>query len=145
MDSITYDYKEKKIVAVLSSEISVQVAMNVIGHLSISIGAFAEKSLMGRMHLVDKSGIKHLGISKYPFIITRTNPKKLQKVIIEARTYDNILFSDFPNQMLITEHDDELATTLKNANESDLEYLGAVFYGPSEDINRITSKFSLWK
>ena len=40
MKKMDYDYKEKKMVAVLSSKISPDVAINVIGHLSVSVGAY---------------------------------------------------------------------------------------------------------
>lgn len=145
MDNVTYNYREMKIVAVLSENISVQVALNVIGHLSISIGAYAPNTMMGRPYLVDKSGTKHLGISKYPYIITRANPRKIRKAICEARTSEDVLFADFPKQMLVTGHDDELDLAIKDSAEEDIEYFGAVFYGPSDAVSKITGKFSLWK
>lgn len=98
MDNITYNYREIKIVAVISENISVQVALNLIGHLSISIGAYAPKSMMGRTYLVDKSGTKHLGISKYPYIITRANPRKIRKAICEARTSEDVFLQIFQSK-----------------------------------------------
>ena len=43
-----YNYRQKKIVAVLASNLEIGVAFNVIGHLAISIGAYADKEIMGR-------------------------------------------------------------------------------------------------
>jgi len=42
-----YDYRAKKVVAVLSADLETGVALNVIGHLAISIGAYGQH-LMGR-------------------------------------------------------------------------------------------------
>jgi hypothetical protein len=47
--------------------------------------------------------------------------------------------------MLETGHDDELAAAIAASAEADIEYLGALFYGPTEVINSITGKFSLWR
>lgn len=145
MNKLSYDYGERKIVATLVSNIPPEVALNVIGHLAISIGAYADNNLMGRSNIVDKSGVSHKGISKYPFIITQTKLEKLREAITKARENNDILMIDFPKQMLITEHDDELEKTLKSNFEPELEYLGAIFYGKSKDVNKITGNFSLWR
>uniref|UniRef100_UPI0040568A7F DUF2000 domain-containing protein n=1 Tax=Agathobacter sp. TaxID=2021311 RepID=UPI0040568A7F len=139
-----YDYREKKIVAVLNSALETGVALNVVGHLAVSIGCYAQEH-MGKNPLLDADGVKHLGIARYPFIITKAKPNKIRAAIEKARENDNILFADYPQQMLETGHDNELAESLAKAQEKDLSYLGAVFYGPTEDINEITGKFSLYK
>ncbi len=139
-----YNYKEKKIVAVVNDKLEPGVALNVVGHLSISIGYNANNH-MGRSILTDASGVEHLGISRYPFIITKANSNKIRIAIETARDNANILFADYPQQMLDTGHDDELAESLENIKEKDLVYLGAVFYGDTDEVNTITKKFSLYK
>ena len=66
-----YNYQEKKIVLVLNSKLEMGVALNVAGHLSVALGYHATDH-MGRDQLVDASGDMHLGISRYPIIITIT-------------------------------------------------------------------------
>lgn len=139
-----YDYGEKKIVAVIKSDLEFGVALNVLGHLAVSIGYNATDH-MGRSSLSDASGVLHMGISKYPFIVTKAKGTKIRTAIEGARANERIIFSDYPQQMLDTGHDDELAQSLAAANEKDLVYLGAVFYGTVEDLNAITGKFSLYK
>ena len=139
-----YDYREKKIVAVVDSKLEVGVALNVVGHLAVSIGHNASDH-MGRPVLMDGSGVDHLGISRYPFIITKSNAGKIRKAIEAARQNPNILVADYPQQMLDTGHDDELASSLEAVKEAELTYLGAVFYGNTEEISAITKKFSLYK
>ncbi|MEG4228133.1 DUF2000 domain-containing protein [Microcoleus sp. N9_B2] len=140
-----YDYKQKKIVAVLSSNLETGVALNVIGHLAISIGAYSDKELMGRSHLQDASGVKHIGIAKYPFVITKANPTKLRKLIVDARLKEDILFADYPEQMLTTGHDDQLAQSLAVVKEEEINYLGVIFYGNSNSVTELTGKLSLWR
>lgn len=139
-----YDYREKKFVAVLKSDLDIGVALNVVGHLAISISNHVEGH-MGQSPLVDGSGVKHLGIAKYPFIITKAKEGKIRIAIEKARQDNRILFADYPQQMLETGHDNELVQSLSEADEDSLMYLGAVFYGPMEAINEITGKFSLYK
>ena len=140
----TYNYREKKIVAVLSSNLEAGVALNVIGHLAISLGSHAQDEIMGRHILIDASNVEHSGISKYPFIITKVKPAKLRKAITEARGNKNILVADYPKEMLTTGHDDELSTEISKILESEIEYLGAIFYGTKKEIDIITGKFTLW-
>ena len=143
---MTYDYKEKKTVAVIAANLEPGIALNVVGHLAISVGAYGDKDLMGRRQLVDASGIAHIGISKYPVIITKVKPGRLRQLIQDARRYtDDILLVDYPEQMLTTGHDDDLESAVRAAKEEDINYLGAILYGKSEIINTLTGKFSLWK
>ncbi|OQW92506.1 MAG: hypothetical protein BWK78_01550 [Thiotrichaceae bacterium IS1] len=142
---MTYDYKQKKIVAVLSSKLETGVALNVIGHLAVSIGAYSDKELMGRPHLQDASGVKHTGIAKYPFVITKANPTKIRKLIVDARLKEDVLIADYPEQMLTTGHDDELAESLLVVKEEEINYLGVIFYGNSDSVTELTGKLSLWR
>ena len=55
------------------------------------------------------------------------------------------MVADYPKEMLTTGHDDELAAKVKKIQESEIEYLGAIFYGPSSEVDKITGRFSLWR
>jgi hypothetical protein len=138
-----YDYHERKIVAALNSNLETGAALNVLGHLAISIGYHA-KDHMGRERYADKSGVTHQGISRYPLIITRVKGSTLRKAIESARLDKRILIADFPSQMLETGHDDELAASIADSEENQITYLGALMYGPSDAIDAITRRFSLW-
>jgi len=139
-----YNYRERKFVAVLKSDLEIGVALNVVGHLAVSISNHVNGH-MGLSPLVDNSGIYHLGIAKYPFIITKAKQTKIRAAIEKARNDDRIVFADYPRQMLETGHDNELVESISKADEASLDYLGAVFYGPSDAVNEITGKFSLFK
>ncbi len=72
------NYEDKKIVGIIASNVEPAVALNVIGHLAISIGKYSNEEIMGKPVIVDKSGIEHLGISQFPFIITKVKVGKLK-------------------------------------------------------------------
>ena len=138
------NYEDKKIVGILATNVEVNVALNVIGHLSVAIGKYSNSEIMGQPVIVDKSGINHLGISKFPFIVTKVKAGKLKVAIEKAKANPNLLVADYPKEMLETRTDEELVTAVNSKENDELEYLGAIIYGNTEDVNEITGKFQLW-
>ena len=139
------NYEDKKIVGIIASNVEPSVALNVIGHLSVAIGKYSDKEIMGQPIITDKTGVKHLGISKFPFIITKVKAGKLKNAIDMAKCNPNLLVADYPKDMLETRTDDELIESISGKENDKLEYLGAVIYGDTKDVNEITGKFQLWR
>lgn len=139
------DYEDKKIVGIIASNVEPSVALNVIGHLAISIGKYSDNEIMGEPTITDKSGINHLGISKFPFIITKVKAGKLKATIDLAKSNPNLLVADYPKDMLDTRTDEELVASINGKENDKLEYLGAVIYGNTKEVNEITGKFQLWR
>lgn len=139
------NYEDRKIVGIIATNVDVAVALNVIGHLSIAIGKYSDKEIMGKPVINDKSNVEHLGISKFPFIVTKVKPSKLRTAIEKAKSNPNLLVADYPKDMLETRTDEELVESVGKKNSDELEYLGAIIYGNTEDVNEITGKFQLWR
>ena len=139
------NYEDKKIVGIIASNIEPAVALNVIGHLAISIGKYSESEIMGKPVINDKSGIEHLGISQFPFIITKVKAGKLKETINIAKQNPNLLVADYPKDMLDTKTDDELVESVGLKENDKLEYLGAIIYGNTKDVDSITGKYQLWR
>lgn len=139
------NYEDKKIVGIIATNIEPSVALNVIGHLAIAIGKYSDNEIMGQPIITDKSGINHLGISKFPFIITKVKAGKLKTAIDTAKSNPNLLVADYPKDMLETRTDNELVASIKQKENDKLEYLGAVIYGNTKDVDDITGKFQLWR
>lgn len=139
------NYEDKKIVGIIASNVEPSVALNVIGHLSVAIGKYSDKEIMGQPFITDKTGVNHLGISKFPFIITKVKAGKLKNAIDMAKRNSNLLVADYPKDMLETRTDDELVESIRGKENDKLEYLGAVIYGDTKDVNEITGKFQLWR
>lgn len=139
------NYEDKKIVGIVASNVEPSVALNVIGHLAISIGKFSNEEIMGKSIITDKSGIEHLGISQFPFIITKVKSGKLKSAIHLAKQNPNLLVADYPKEMLDTRTDTELVSSINSKENDKLEYLGAIIYGNSNDVDSITGKYQLWR
>lgn len=139
-----YDYQAKKIVLVLNSKLETGIALNVAGHLSVALGYHATKH-MGRATLTDASGNMHLGISRYPLIITKVKGGKLKSSLQKAKQNGQILVVDYPSIMYDTGHDDELAEELAKQTADEIEYYGYIMYGNADEINSISGKFTLWR
>lgn len=139
------NYEDRKIVGIIASNVEAAVALNVIGHLAIAIGKYSDAEIMGQSTIVDKTGVNHLGISKFPFIITKVKAGKLRNAINTAKNNPNLLVADYPRDMLDTRTDDELVESINSKENDKLEYLGAVIYGNTKDVDEITSKFQLWR
>ena len=127
------NYEDKKIVGIIASNVEASVALNVIGHLAISIGKYSDEEIMGKKVITDKSEIEHLGISK------------LKTAISLAKSNPNLLVADYPREMLETRTDEELVSAVSKKENETLEYLGAVIYGNTKDVDEITGKFQLWR
>jgi len=51
---MSYNYKQKKIIAIIDSTIPEWQALNILGHMSISLGVNKDEDLMSREILTDK-------------------------------------------------------------------------------------------
>lgn len=139
------NYEDKKIVGIIASNVEPAVALNVIGHLAISIGKYSDAEIMGQRVITDKSGVEHMGISRFPFIITKVKAGKLRNAIETAKQNPNLLIVDYPKDMLETRTDEELVAQVSSKDNEKIEYLGAIIYGNTDDVNTITGKYQLWK
>ncbi|MCI9039087.1 MAG: DUF2000 domain-containing protein [Clostridia bacterium] len=139
------NYEDKKIVGIIASNVEPSIALNVIGHLAISIGKYSNNEIMEKPIITDKSGINHLGISQFPFIITKVKSGKLKTTIELAKSNSNLLVADYPKDMLDTRTDEELVNSVQSKEKEKLEYLGAIIYGDTKDVDAITGKFQLWR
>lgn len=139
------NYEDKKIVAILATNVDVSTALNVIGHLSLAIGKYSGQEIMGEPILLDKSNVNHLGISRCPFIVTKVKSGKLKNAIAMAKEKPNLLVADYPKDILETRTDEELVTSIKAKENEKLEYLGAIIYGETKEVDDITGRFQLWK
>ena len=129
------NYEDKKIVGIIRSNIDPAVALNIIGHLSVSIGKYSDKEIMGKEVIIDKSGVKHIGISKFPFIITKVKAGKLKTAIDMAKDNPKLLVVDYPKDMLDTREDIELVNSISSKENDKLEYKKMKERNENEIIN----------
>ncbi len=142
---MNYDLHANKIIGIVSNKIEPHIALNVVGHLGIALGsALDENDVMGRTTHIDASGISHPGISRYSLVVKTARPAKLHEAIVKARNADGIFVFDYPKAMLETGHDDDLAAAIESSSEEQLDYLGALLFGPTPVLDEICGRYMLW-
>ncbi|NIO44501.1 MAG: DUF2000 family protein [Candidatus Aenigmarchaeota archaeon] len=140
---MTYDYREKKIVAVLNEELTSGQALNALGHIAVSAGRYAG-DIMGKEKIIDTDGNVHTGISRYPFIVLKASKERI-KQIVKAGKEKGLFVVDYPQEMFDTGPDDELVVALSKAKEPDIIYHGIIIVGPTKEISKLTGDLKLWR
>ncbi|HDM8052077.1 DUF2000 domain-containing protein [Vibrio harveyi] len=135
---------QKRFVAVISKKVEVGRAVNVLGHLSVSLANLLSDDDAVYTNYHDLDGNLHPNISHYPFIVLRAdNSNKIRKLRQEALDR-GIPFSDFTHTMVEGGSEVQQQTT-KNTSEAELEYLGICLFGETENLRELTKKFSLYR
>ncbi|HDM8152044.1 TPA: DUF2000 domain-containing protein [Vibrio harveyi] len=138
------DENQKRFVAVISKKVEVGRAVNVLGHLSVSLANQLSDGDAVYTDYHDLEGNVHPNISHYPFIVLRAdNSNKIRKLRQEALD-KGILFSDFTHTMVEGGSEVQQQTT-KNTSEAKLEYLGICLFGETETLRELTKRFSLYR
>ncbi|MHA2763354.1 DUF2000 domain-containing protein [Vibrio harveyi] len=138
------DENQKRFVAVISKKVEVGRAVNVLGHLSVSLASQLSDGDAVYIDYNDLDGNVHPNISHYPFIVLRAdNSNKIRKLRQEALDKD-IPFSDFTHTMVEGGSEVQQQTT-KNTPEAELENLGICLFGETETLRELTKKFSLYR
>lgn len=136
---------KKKISFILLAGLRSWQAVNVVGHLAISIGRYADQDIMGKNPILDADGLAHMGIAKFPVVALKAaNQTEVRAVLEAARRTDRLLVADYPRQMLDTYSDEDLCAAMASAPESQLEYLGLAILGSAEAVRRLTGHLKLW-
>ncbi|WP_045461027.1 DUF2000 domain-containing protein [Vibrio hyugaensis] len=138
------DENQKRFVAVISKKVEVGRAVNVLGHLSVSLANQLSDGDTVYTDYQDLDGNVHPNISHYPFIVLRAdNSSKIRKLRQEVLD-KGIPFSDFTHTMVEGGSEVQQQTT-KNTSEAELEYLGICLFGETETLRELTKKFSLYR
>ncbi|MCE2716140.1 MAG: DUF2000 domain-containing protein [Pseudomonadota bacterium] len=132
-----------KLVAVLNKELPSGVALNALAHMTLGLGA---KVGSDRLHLdiyKDRNGLEYPNISQMPFIILRGKSSEIKKLVQQMREH-KVAHGAFINTMTGGTYIEQLEKTAKFTDE-ELVFYGCVAFGPLEELNAMTKKFSLWK
>jgi len=141
---MSYDYRAKKITAIISEKLPMGLALNALGHLAFSAGRYSDQSMMGQEKIVDADGKVHTGISKYPFIVLKATEDEIKKIVNKAKEED-IFVVDYPQEMFDTGPDEELVIALSKAKEPDIKYHAVVLVGDASKIKSLTGHLKLYR
>lgn len=141
---MAYDYKIYRTVAILDEELPTGLAMNALGHSAVAVGFRTDPSWMGQTEIVDLDNNKHMGISKYPFIILKGTKDQIKEISSKSKSL-GIYTQDFTQDMIDTSTDEELVESLSKKKESEIVYRGVILMGETSKIKEITKHLSLYK
>ncbi len=133
-----------KFVAVLNKKIEPGKAMNALAHMTAGlVGTYEDHGMMDIIAYKDKDGGAHVA-SKNPFIILSAKNSNKLRSFRAALIEKGIHFASFTDAMTIGGWEEQVERS-KNTAEEDIEYYGVCAFGLAEDIDPLTSKFSLWR
>ncbi len=132
-----------KLVAIINKDLPSGVALNALAHMTIGLGTTLNSSQLHLNNYQDKEGNNYPNISSMPFIILRGKSGEIRKVVKAAKDA-KIAQGVFLNTMTGGTYQEQLANTAQTPEEQ-LIYYGCVLFGPIEEVNALTKKFSLWR
>ncbi|OGF99063.1 lysine--tRNA ligase [Candidatus Gottesmanbacteria bacterium RBG_16_38_7b] len=141
---VKYDYRQRKIVAVINRDLDKGRASNALGHMSLSAGRYLDQSWMGDPLLKDADGNVHQGISKYPFVILGATSAQIKNIVVKAKNM-GIFCVDYPEVMFDTGTDEDLTQALSKIKEKDLVYHAVLLAGKTKDLAFLTRDLKLYK
>lgn len=133
----------EKTVVLLSTAIDVRTALNVTGHLALSLSATVGSRLFVSRGYVDASGSSHGAMSAWPFITLKTRPSKLAAALAAAREHADLIVVDYPTEVLSTKTDEELKKAIAAKVAEDFAYLGIIAHGRVDAIDSVFGRFGL--
>lgn len=138
------DENSKRFIAVLNKKIELGALMNALGHMTAGLaGGSGKADEMCFLQYQDKDGGTHPNISHYPFIVLKADNSNKIRAVRNKCLVRGIPFSDFTSTMTIgTSQEQQNAT--RSTSEVELEYLGIVMFGSSQELREFTGKFSLY-
>ena len=134
----------KRLVIIVRKDLPAWQAANTVAHISAYIGYKLGGSFGTGEFFVTADKKDFPRNSQYPFIIKKANSnEQLHNVLLQAREH-KILYHAFIREMIETTDDIERENILDSKPESGVELLGLGVFGPHEEVNLLTKKFSLW-
>jgi lysyl-tRNA synthetase class 2 len=139
------DENSKKFVVVVNKKIPTNKLFNAVSHITAGIsGGSGKQDQMHFLEYEDADGNKHPYISHFPFIVLSADNSNQLRTLRQKATEQNLLHNDFTSTMTMGSSKDQIKATA-NTKESDLDYFAVCLFGPTNKLNTITKKFSLYK
>lgn len=139
--------KSMMIVAVLNKEAKMEPwqELNTVAHLNAAFGARVGRGdLFTRDIITSKDNQKiKLNIKNAIMIKTAPSNDEVKKLITNARE-NKLEVDEFIREMIETTSDKKLIDMTAKKDFKDIEYLGALIYGPKDIVEELTSHFKLY-
>lgn len=139
----TQDFS-KKIVIVVNKELEQWQVLNTVAHISAYIGHQLGGDFGTAEFFVTKDDKKHPRNSQYPIIILRAKPLQLPNLMTKVRQ-SGLVYQGFIKEMIDTTDDEEIASIVKNKDDSAVEYFGIGVFGPKQSVDSLTKNYQVWR
>lgn len=133
----------KKFVAVLDEGLETGVAMNILGHMTVSMGNRVQ-DVLGVDGFSDASGFTHEGMSKWPFIVLKA-PREKIKEIYEKVKESELVVVGAPEEVYTTYDDENFVKEVSAKQKEGIIYYGLCVYGDKVEVDEYTGRLSLYK
>lgn len=135
-----------KFVVLLNKKLDSGVVLNAASHMVASLmdkAGASEKENMKFLDYPDADGQVH-PVSGLSLIVLRADNSNKIRTARQQAIEAGILHVDFTESMTGDTCVEQMERT-KLQRESELNYYGLCMFGPKHEIDKITSKFSLWR
>lgn len=135
--------QNEKCVMVIDAELPVGIITNTAAIMGITLGKKMPE-VVGA-DVVDKSGNSHLGIIEFPVPVLKGDKKKLKEIRekLYQPEFADLTVVDFSDLAQGCKTYDEFIGKMKNAGESELQYLGVAICGAKKRVNKLTGSMAL--
>jgi hypothetical protein len=144
--SLATDLPCYKFVVVLNKKLDPGVVLNATAHMVAALMAssgHADQKNMKFLEYHDADGQVH-PVSGLSLIVLRADNSNKIRAARQRAIESNILYVDFTESMTGDTYIEQMQRT-KDQAESGLNYYGLCMFGDKQQIDAITSRFSLWR
>ncbi len=138
--------EEFKFAVVLKKGLPPGVALNALGHLSLSLMAKAtaeQKTQMGFIDYETSDGKQYPDISRLSLVVLSATSNKVRNLAALANE-EGLLHSEFIESMTGETYVEQLERT-SHLKWEEIASFGVMLFGEAHSITNLTRKFSLWK
>ncbi len=139
------DLKNEKCVMIIDEHLPLGLIANTAAIMGITLGKKIPEAVGA--DVTDKKGVAHLGIIEFPVPILKGNSdsiKAMREKLYEPGFCD-LTVVDFSDLAQSCKTYDEFIGKMKEASETDLNYLGLAICGSKKKINKLTGNMPLLK
>ena len=142
--NMAYENNDKKFVAVVNRKHPLPVILNALAHAAF--GMSGKGPHVGRLldYPNQATGFS-AKVDESPFIILEAkNSSQLQTLVSVAMDSTHVAYNVFTTSMIGRSADAQISATQAAAGEG-LDFVLVVLFGPREDVEPLTKRFSLFK
>lgn len=140
------DSPQYKFVVLLNKKLEHGVVLNATAHMVAALMNKAESSAKESMKFLDYPDADEQlhPVSGLSLIVLRADNSNKIRTARQRAIEEDILYVDFIESMTGETYTEQMERT-HSLQESELNYYGLCMFGSKDKIDRITSRFSLWR